>query len=207
MPTPLILLDTSTQAWQVGVTNAGLLTTTAIAGTAPAFVLINDTTLTTTWQLKVLTSGMLQIVATTSQVAPLSYLLQAPNTALWSVRVNNGFLQTILGAKNTIIGGSFQDAQGNPVAFGTLLLQLPQDAVTSQPSLICSAIQLQIPLDANGNVAGSISVWPTDQLTPNTLLYTAWVLTNSNAQVWGPHKEVILSSPSPFNLDVWSTIS
>ncbi len=206
--TIIFLLDSTAQCWQIGVTNGGLLTTTAVTGTAPTFILINDTSLATTWMLEVDPSGMLQVVsAGTPTTAPYTYTITAPNGLNWSLRVNQGLLQTMFGGKNFITGGSFQDALGNPIAFGTLLLQLPQDAASSLPSLVAAGIQLQIPLDASGNVTGNFSVWPTDQLSPNTLTYTAWVLTNSNTQVWGPHKEVILSNPSPFNLDAWNTLS
>ena len=205
---PIYLTDSDDQTWQIGVTNAGLLISTAVSLTGPTFILINDTSLATTWMLQILTTGNLQVVAASSPTtAPYAYYITAPNGQTWTMRVNNGLLQTLFGGKNYLTGGNFQDAAGNPVAFGTLLLQLPQDAVASQPGLIASQIQLQIPLDANGNVAGNVAVWPTDQLTPSNLAYTATVLTNSNTQVWGPWKELILSSPSPFNLDVWTTPS
>jgi hypothetical protein len=106
-----------------------------------------------------------------------------------------------------IIGGNFRDGEGNPISNGILVLELPRDAVTSQPSFICSGIPAAIPLDVYGNVSGVVVVWPTDQLTPSTLKYTAWVKNSSGAQVWGPHKEVILSTPVPFNLNAWTATS
>jgi hypothetical protein len=108
-------------------------------------------------------------------------------------------------AKNTITGGGFLDLQNNPVSYGTLVLKVSHDAaLNSNQGFVCAGIPLFISLDVNGNVVSNTQVWPTDQMLPNTVTYTAWVLTNSNTEVWGPHQEVVLTSPSPYPLTNWT---
>jgi len=99
MPAPSIIRiqDSSGQAWQVGVTNDGILTTTAVAGTAPLFLLINDITITQTWQMGVEAgTGRLQLTATTNQTAPTQFVTAAPNGTLFAIQASNTFLQTLL---------------------------------------------------------------------------------------------------------------
>lgn len=103
---------------------------------------------------------------------------------------------TVRIGKVPITGGAFQDAQGNPVAFGTLIMDLSQDAmVKTSPGQVAEAITLYIPLDANGNISGIQLVWPTDQLLPIGLTYMAWVQTKAGAQVWGPFNETVTTPP------------
>lgn len=105
-------------------------------------------------------------------------------------------------AKIAIVGGSFQDALGNPVAGGTLTLQLTQDAMINGGATgqVCSGIEASIILDGSGNA--SANVWPNDQLTPSTTSYKATVYTSTGQLAWGPQYETITGS-GPFNLDTW----
>ena len=108
-------------------------------------------------------------------------------------------------AKNTITGGLFADYQGNPVAYGQLVMRVTADAaLNSAQGFVCSGVPLFISLDVNGNVVSNTQVWPTDQMLPSGILYEAWVLNKSNTIVWGPHQNTIPSSPSPFDLKNWT---
>lgn len=108
-------------------------------------------------------------------------------------------------AVNQITGGAFQDSEGNPLDAGTLVLTLNRDAYTDSTLtvLICAGQTLEIPLDANGNIDGTVKVWPNDQLldvwnlTTDTY-YTAKAVTADGQLAWGPNVIYILSTPSPF---------
>jgi len=49
-------------------------------------------------------------------------------------------------------------------------MRLNTDATTGVDQIVAGRI-VTVPLDANGNVAGTVLVWPNDQLTPaNTVM-------------------------------------
>jgi len=108
-------------------------------------------------------------------------------------------------AVNQITGGAFQDSEGNPLALGSLVLILNRDAYTDNTfaTLVCAGEALEFALDADGNIAGTQSVWPNDQLldvwngTTDTY-YTAKAVTAEGQLAWGPNVMYILSTPSPF---------
>lgn len=110
-------------------------------------------------------------------------------------------------AINLITGGAFADSSGNPVANGSMTLRLNVDANIASGGQVCAGITTTVPLDASGNVSGSVSVWPNDQLVPiNTNLtsyYIVNVYTALGQLVYGPQFQQVLSSPSPFNIGVW----
>lgn len=97
-------------------------------------------------------------------------------------------------------GGGWQDAHGNPVALGTLVLTLSQDAVVTANNDQVAPILVQFPLDSSGNLVSSPtpSVWGNDQLAPTNTFYTAEVLNSGGSRVWGPEKWT-LTSPGPIN--------
>jgi hypothetical protein len=57
-------------------------------------------------------------------------------------------------AKRQIVGGNFQDAAGNPLAYGYLTFRLVSDGSGSL-SQVVAGILVTVPLDVNGNVAES----------------------------------------------------
>ena len=106
-------------------------------------------------------------------------------------------------------GGSFQDALGNLVSGGYMLMQLSQDAqVTgSSPEVqITAGRVIKVLLDSSGNVEASPAqyVWPNDVLTPANTYYTVSVYTASGQLVWGPNAQQVLSTPSPYDVGAWS---
>jgi hypothetical protein len=114
--------------------------------------------------------------------------------------------------KTQLIGGGFQDAEGNAVANGSLVMELVQDEqLTSSQGQSCGGIKITLILDSNGNVSGTSgdggsaqSVWPTDQMNPTGASYTAWVYTANGQLAWGPNYNLMVpSSPNPYNIDNW----
>lgn len=105
-------------------------------------------------------------------------------------------------AKVQITGGNFQDSEGNLLANGYLELELNQDESVGT-SLIAAGLIVTVPLDSNGNVLGTVSVWPNDQLSPGNSYYTVTGYSTSGQLAWGPNQQQILSSPSPYNIGAW----
>jgi hypothetical protein len=107
--------------------------------------------------------------------------------------------------KNQIIGGAFQDAQGNTLANGYLVLQLSHDEQESvDPGQVVSGYTLKVPLDTNGNVAGTVYVWPNDQLSPINSYYIVNAYRSDGTLAWqAPQYQTITSTTSPFNLGSW----
>ena len=103
---------------------------------------------------------------------------------------------------NQIIGGSFQDSEGNTLALGYLKIRLSQDAQANGNSQVGSLYDLQINLDSSGNVPSSpeVSLWPNSALLPSGTTYTISAYTSEGQLVWGPNSQSIPTSPSPFNL-------
>jgi hypothetical protein len=198
------LLDGSAQTWSVSVNDSGMITATAIAGSGPTFVLINDYVTSLTFQLSILHTGFLVLTPAITQSAPVTFLETSPGGFLFLIRVFNGLLQTFQ-ALTILSGGPFVDVRGNPVSNGTLLMQLPQDGrVTANTGQVTAGVMLTIPLDVNGNISGTIALVPTTALSPTGLQYTCWVQNSGGAQVWGPHKESV--SNGVFNIaQNWTT--
>ena len=107
-------------------------------------------------------------------------------------------------AKNTITGGGFIDPEGNPLSNGYLTLELSVDCQTPDPAQLFAGIKLKVSLDASGNVAGTVLIWPNDLLTPTGSYYIVNAHRADGVKVWAkPHNLQILSSPSPFNIGAW----
>lgn len=69
--------------------------------------------------------------------------------------------------KATISGGSFQDALGNPLSLGYVVVALQQDINIG--AQLCAGIKDTLNLDSSGNVANSPTLWG-----PVTYLMTAY---------------------------------
>jgi hypothetical protein len=113
-------------------------------------------------------------------------------------------------SKVQLSGGAFQDALGNVVANGYIIMQLSQDAQVTGASpeiQITAGRTLKINLDSSGNINASPaqSVWPNDVLTPANTYYIVSVYTAAGQLVWGPNSQQVLSSPSPYDVGAgWS---
>jgi hypothetical protein len=109
---------------------------------------------------------------------------------------------------NQIIGGPFVDNLGNPIANGSLVLKLSQDAQANQGLnnvQVGSGLGVTVPLDSNGNIITSPNqlVWPNDVLTPAGTFYNVSAYNQNGQRVWGPNAQTVLSTTSPFDISVW----
>lgn len=106
---------------------------------------------------------------------------------------------------NSLTGGTFSDASGNPLANGYLIFTLNQDVLVNTTTQLCSGRSITVPLDANGNVVSSPTqtLWPNDVMTPNNTFYYVSGYNSGGDLQWGPNSQTILSSPSPYNLSAW----
>jgi hypothetical protein len=110
-----------------------------------------------------------------------------------------------------LTGGSFQDANGNVLAFGYLTLKLSQDGNVSGVGNICSGVAITIQLDANGNVGSSTSptpvanqyVWANSNIAPINTYYKVTGFTQQGERAFGPNNQQVASG-STFNLDSWT---
>ena len=108
-----------------------------------------------------------------------------------------------------LVGGPFQDALGNPLSNGYLVMQLQHDAVALNTGQIMGNMAVHIPLDINGYIQGTvlgnpIYIWPNNVLLPANGNYLIWAYDSSNRLAWdNPQVQQVLSSPNPFNVDAW----
>jgi hypothetical protein len=108
------LTDSSTQVWEIGVTNAGAYTTTAVSGpTGPTFILLIDAVTTAIWSMSISTGGVLQIVSS-SGTAQNYIFAYAPDASLYGIEVSNGAIATVLLAP----GGGSMVLLTFPLTFG-----------------------------------------------------------------------------------------
>lgn len=110
-----------------------------------------------------------------------------------------------MSGKNQITGGAFQDLEGSVLANGYLTMQLSHDEQESvDPGNVIGGSTRRIPLDANGNINGTVYVWPNDQLNPASSYYIVNAYRRDGVQAWlSPQYQTVTSSPSPFNVGAW----
>jgi hypothetical protein len=109
-------------------------------------------------------------------------------------------------AKTQLTGGAFQDAEGNVLANGYILMQVNQDEqINGTNGQLCAGVQIKILLDSNGNVSQSPaqSVWPNDQLTPSGSWYIVYVYSAAGQLVWGPWYVTVPTNGGTYNVSNW----
>jgi hypothetical protein len=110
-----------------------------------------------------------------------------------------------MAGKNSLVGGSFQDFKGNVLANGYLTMQLNRDGQESvDPGQVFAGFPIRVPLDTNGNILGTVMVWPNDQLNPANSYYIVNAYRTDGTQAWAsPQNLSVTSTPSPFNVGNW----
>lgn len=108
-------------------------------------------------------------------------------------------------AQRQIINGSFQDGLGNALASGYITLRLSTDALVATNTQLYASNIINISLDSNGNVSGTVDVWPNDQMTPSTAVYVAKVFNSKGQLCWGPHGVTVPSGAGSYDISNWST--
>ena len=86
-------------------------------------------------------------------------------------------------AKINISGGNFQDAEGNALAGGLLVLTLDSAAVVIGTGQVVNNLPLFITLDGTGN-APSTPIWFNDQLSPTGTAYSVTLFSASGKPAW-----------------------
>ncbi len=100
-------------------------------------------------------------------------------------------------AVRQIVGGSWQDSLGNPLALGYLTFRLNTDG---QSGVQVSAGRLvTIPLDSTGNIAGTVLLWPNDQLTPAGTTYSIIAYTAAGQSIWQNQKFTLPSGVGAYD--------
>lgn len=111
-------------------------------------------------------------------------------------------------AQVQLIGGPFQDALGNPLSNGYLIMQLLHDAVALNTGQITGNISIRVPLDINGRIQGTVGgapvfVWPNVALLPAGGNYLIWAYTSTNQLAWDNPQVQVVGNTNPFNVNVW----
>lgn len=107
--------------------------------------------------------------------------------------------------KVQLIGGAFQDSEGNLLALGYLIFKLNQDANISGVGNIASGIEIKITLDADGNVVTSPaqSIWGNNQMLPANAYYRVTGYTAAGQPAWGPNNQQVNGSGGTFDVGTW----
>jgi len=116
-------------------------------------------------------------------------------------------------AVTIVTGGGFQDSEGNVLANGTLIWNLNRDAYTDNTfsTLVCAGEAIEWELDTNGNIPGTQTLWPNDQLLDVWTLaadtfYTLKAVSEDGQLAWGPNviyvpteEYFVITSVAPIN--------
>jgi hypothetical protein len=106
-----------------------------------------------------------------------------------------------MASKVQLIGGNFQDLQGNVLNLGYLTMKLSSDEEVND-SLICSGIEIKINLDSSGNCVAGQYVWGNDVLLPLNSYYKVTAYTAAGQIAWGPNNQQVMGSSS-FDVGTW----
>lgn len=109
-----------------------------------------------------------------------------------------------------LVGGAFQDSEGNVLANGYLEFVLNQDSSVTGVGNVGAGVKIRIQLDSDGNVASSTStpsaanqsIWGNDNLVPANTYYRVTGFTLEGQAAWGPNNQQVVGS-SPFDVGTW----
>lgn len=107
--------------------------------------------------------------------------------------------------KVQLIGGAFQDSEGNVLANGYLMMKLNQDELVAGVGQICSGIEIRINLTALGSVSTSPAqlVWGNDQMSPVNAYYRVSGFDSRGQLAWGPNNQQVIGSGGTFDVGTW----
>lgn len=108
-------------------------------------------------------------------------------------------------AKVQLIGGNFQDSEGNVLSLGYLKMHLNQDENIIGVGQIAAGVTVTINLDVNGAISVSPvqSVWGNDQMTPVNSFYVVEGYTAQGQLAWGPNNQQIIGNGGTFDVGTW----
>ena len=107
-----------------------------------------------------------------------------------------------------LVGGKFQDSEGNVLALGYLKMRLSQDGTVVGVGSICAGIEITIRLNASGSVDTVTAqyVWGNDEISPVNTYYTVTGYTAEGQAAWGPNVQQVVgfpSGPGTFDVGTW----
>lgn len=107
--------------------------------------------------------------------------------------------------KVQLIGGVFQDNEGNVLALGYLKLRLSSDEQVAGVGQIAAGIVTTIKLNSAGSIDTSTPqlVWGNDQMTPLNNYYIVEGFTAAGELAWGPNNEQVIGSGGTFDVGTW----
>jgi hypothetical protein len=111
-------------------------------------------------------------------------------------------------ATTQLIGGVFQDTEGNVLNLGYLIFKLNQDNSVAGVGNICAGIEIKILLNSSGSVATSPPqfIWATDVFSTVNAFYTVTAYTAAGQPAWGPNNQQVVSGGvggGTFDLGLW----
>ena len=104
-----------------------------------------------------------------------------------------------------LVGGQFQDSEGNVLANGYLTMRLSQDEQIPGVGELCAGIFITIQLNANGGVSQIPPqlVWGNDQMLPANAYYIVTGFTAAGQIAWGPNNQQVIGSGGTFDVGTW----
>lgn len=107
--------------------------------------------------------------------------------------------------KVQLIGGNFQDNEGNVLALGYLILRLSSDEQVPGVGQIAAGISTRINLNSSGSVDTLTPqlVWGNDQMVPANNFYIVEGYTAAGELAWGPNNEQAIGSGGTFDVGTW----
>jgi hypothetical protein len=110
--------------------------------------------------------------------------------------------------KTQLIGGLFQDSQGNVLSNGYLKFTLNQDNSVTGVASIAAEIEITINLNSSGSVSTSTDqfLWATDVMTVPNAYYRVTGYTASGQPSWGPNNQQVTSGGTgggTFDVGTW----
>jgi hypothetical protein len=85
-------------------------------------------------------------------------------------------------AQRQIINGSWQDSAGNPLALGYLTFRLNTDGQSGVQ--VAAGRLVTVPLDASGNIAGTVLLWTNAGMVPAGTTYDIRAYSAAGQEVW-----------------------
>ncbi len=107
-------------------------------------------------------------------------------------------------SKVQLVGGNFQDPEGNLLVNGYLKMFLSQDGVVTGVGNICSGIEITIQLNSSASVSTSPAqfVWGNDAILPVNTYYKVTGYTAAGQPAWGPNIQQVVGA-GPFDVGTW----
>lgn len=108
-------------------------------------------------------------------------------------------------SKVQLIGGNFQDNEGNVLVNGTLKVRLSSDEQVAGVGQICAGVVTTLTLDANGAIDTSTPqyVWGNDQMLPVNSFYIVEGFKSDGQLAWGPNNQQVIGDGGTFDVGTW----